>query len=160
MRQEEHHMARKPENVHVYLYRENGRDYEYSIFQRADNLEWWQGVCGGVEDGETIEQAALREAFEEAGVPLNSPLYRLDTISYLPSNIFRDHVLWGDDVVVCPMFFFAIPFNGDIVLSNEHTEVRWLKYEQAEEIVYFHDQKTALWELKERLLRGNLIREK
>jgi len=136
-----------------------GGEYEYAIFQREDNPKWWQGVSGGVEEGETLAQAALREAFEEAGVPVDSPVYCLDTISYLPADIFTAHTLWGRDVVVCPMFFYAIPFDGDVVLSDEHTEVRWLQYKDAEELAYFHDQKTALWELNQRLLRGNLIRE-
>ena len=143
----------------MYLFRKNAdNQYEYAIFQRADNLEWWQGVSGGVEEGETVEQAALRESYEEAGTPLHTPIYPLDTMSYLPSDIFSSHVLWGDDVVVCPMFFFAIPFDGDIILSDAHMEVRWLIYKDAEKLVYFHDQKTALWELNQRLLRGNLNR--
>jgi len=145
-------MGRKPENIHVYLFRkkDNG-SYEYAIFQRADNPQWWQGISGGVEEGETIIQAALRESYEEAGTPLESPIYRLDTVSYLPSNIFTAAVSWGPDIVVCPMFFFAIQFDGDIILSEEHTEVRWLEYKVAESLVYFHDQKTALWELDQRL---------
>lgn len=152
-------MARKPENVHIYLYRKVFNDeYEYAIFQRSDNPEWWQGVSGGVEDGETYRQAALRESYEEAGTPLEIPIYRLDTVSYLPSDIFEEHTAWGKDVVVCPMFFFAIPFSGDIVLSGEHIQVMWLKYQDAINLVYFHDQKTALWELNQRLLRGNMIR--
>ncbi|NLO84840.1 MAG: NUDIX pyrophosphatase [Clostridiales bacterium] len=152
-------MARRPENVHVYQYRLNMRnEYEFAIFQRADDPKCWQGVSGGVEDGETIEQAALRESFEEAGTPLDATIYRLDTVSYLPSDIFFDRELWGRDVVVCPLFFFAMPFDGEIILSDEHTEVRWLPYNEAERLVYYHEQKTALWELKERLIRGNLIR--
>jgi len=152
-------MARKPENIHVYLYRKNiDDDVEFAIFQRTDDPKCWQGISGGVEDGETTEQAALRESFEEAGTPLDMPLYRLDTVSYLPADIFSAHVLWGKDIVVCPMFFFAIPFAGDIILSHEHTEVRWLRYKYAEALVYWHDQKIALWELNERLIRGNLIR--
>lgn len=152
-------MARQPINIHVYLYRENpDNETEFAIFQRADDLKCWQGISGGVEDGETIEDAALRESFEEAGTPLDSPLYRLDTVSYLPSDIFSAHVIWGKDVVVCPMFFFAIPFDGDIILSHEHTEVRWLTYEDADALIYWHDQKNALWELNQRLIRKNLIR--
>ena len=150
-------MARKPVNVHVYLFRKNLiGSYEYAIFQRADNPEWWQGVSGGVEDDETVKEAALRESYEEAGTPTSSTIYYLDTMSYLPSNIFRDSITWGSDVVVCPMYFFAIQFDGEIILSEEHLEVRWLEYEEAEALVYFHDQKTALWELDQRLLRGNL----
>ena len=152
-------MARKPENIHVYLYRKNaGNEIEFAVFQRFDDPKCWQGVSGGVEDGETIEQAALRESFEEAGTPLNAPIYRLDTVSCLPADIFSEHIIWGKDIVVCPMFFFAMPFDGNIILSYEHTEVRRLIYKEAENLVYWHDQKTALWELNERLIRGNLIR--
>jgi dATP pyrophosphohydrolase len=147
----------KPENVHVFLYRENN-GFEYAVFQRKDNLEWWQGISGGVEKGETPEQAALRESFEEAGTPIDMPLYRLDTVSYLPSNIFSDHLLWDKEIVMVPMFHYAIPFDGEIVLSHEHTTVEWLRYEEAEKRVYFHDTKNALWELNQRLLRKIMIR--
>ncbi|MDD2472715.1 MULTISPECIES: NUDIX pyrophosphatase [unclassified Methanoculleus] len=150
---------RQPLNIHVYLYRKNHNDvFEYAVFQRADDPKCWQGISGGVEEGETIEQAALRESFEEAGVAIDTPLYRLDTVSFLPSDIFSVHNKWGKDVVVCPMHFFAIPFQGEIVLSNEHLDVKWCTFQNAYGIIYWHDQKTALWELNQRLLRGNLIR--
>lgn len=152
-------MSRQPQQVHIYLYRKNiAGEYEFSVFQRSDNEIWWQGICGGVEEGETIEESARREIYEEAGIKENLPLYRLDTESYLPSNIFLTQTNWDNDIVVVPMYFFAMPFNGAIVISDEHTEVRWCTYEEAEKLIFFHDQKTALWELKERLSRGNLIR--
>ena len=154
-------MARRPENVHVYLFRKSPEgEYEFAVFQRADDPKCWQGVSGGVEDGEIPVQAALRESFEEAGAPADSPIYRLDTMSYLPSHIFADCSLWGGDVIVCPMYFFAIPFGGDIALSEEHIQARWLTYEKAEALTYWHDQKVALWELKERLAKDKMIRIK
>jgi dATP pyrophosphohydrolase len=154
-------VSRQPKQVHIYLYRKNLTGFdEFAIFQRADNELWWQGICGGVEDGETIEAGARREIFEEAGINDKLPLYRLDTESYLPAYIFdkQTQAKWGMNTVVIPMYFFAMPFNGIIKISDEHTEVRWLPYEEAEKLVYFHDQKTAIWELKERLIRGNIIR--
>jgi len=149
---------RKPENVHVFLYRKSSINvFEYAIFQRSDNPEWWQGISGGVEEGETPKQAALRESFEEAGTPQNMPIYRLDTVSYIPSNIFSDHV-WDNDILMIPMYHYAMPFDGEITLSYEHNAFRWLIYEEADMKVYFHDTKNALWELNQRLLRGNLTR--
>lgn len=154
-------MSRQTKQIHIYLYRKNiDCIYEFAIFQRSENELWWQGISGGVEGSETIEEGARREAFEEAGVDSELPLYRLDNISYLPTYLFDAQVQeqWGKDIVVIPMYFFAMPFEGEIKISHEHTEVRWLNYEEAKELVYFDDQKTALWELKERLARGNLIR--
>jgi dATP pyrophosphohydrolase len=154
-------MSRQPQQIHVYLFRKNSHGiYEYAIFQRADNDLWWQGISGGVEEGETIEAGARRELFEEAGISDNLPLYRLETKSYLPSYIFslQTQELWGRDILVIPMHFFAMPYEGEIKLSEEHTQFRWLPYDKAEQLVYFHDQKTALWELNQRLIRGNLVR--
>ncbi len=156
-------MGRQPEQVHIYLYRKGkNNEYEFAIFQRADNELFWQGICGGVEAGESLEEGARREIFEEAGIKEDLPLYSLDSRSSLPAKLFspETQARWGKDIVVIPMYFFAMPYDGGIRLSEEHTDYRWLPYREAEELVYFHDQKTALWELKERLLRGNISFDK
>lgn len=151
-------MARAPYNVHVFLYRvkENG-DREYAMFHRSDN-EIWQGICGGGEDGETIIESALREAYEEAGLPQHSIFHRLDTLSYIPATVFKASEHWGRDVVVIPMYFFATLYDGNIILSNEHTEYKWCNLQEAMNLMYWNDQKNALWELNERLERDILVR--
>lgn len=151
-------MARQARQVHVYLYRENGGQVEYAVFQRADMPFCWQGVCGGLENSETLEEGARRELLEEAGVTGERPLYRLESVSYLPDNIFSERArnAWGETVVVVPMYFFAMPFDGEIVLSHEHSAVEWLPYEAAYERIYYSDQKIALYEVKEKLKRNLL----
>ena len=150
---------RQPFNIHVFLYHMNEHGiWEYAMFQRADNPQIWQGIAGGVEDEESIEQAVIREVKEEAGVVLTVPLYKLDTISFLPSHIFPEHFEWGSDVVVCPMVHFAAAHDGAITLSDEHLHAQWCTFDLAYTMMYWHDQKTALWELNQRLLRGNLER--
>ena len=154
-------MSRLPQQIHVYLYRKNPNGvYEYAIFQRSDNELWWQGISGGVEEGESIEAGARREVFEEAGISDNLLMYKLETRSYLPAYIFSSQAqdIWGKDVLVIPMYFFAMPYDGEIKISEEHKQFKWLPYDKAEKLVYFHDQKTSLWELNERLLRNNLVR--
>ena len=151
-------MARQPKQVHIFLFRQKQAQYEYAIFQRADMPLCWQGICGGAEDDETIEEAARRETFEEAGIKQLLPLYRLESISYLPDNIFTpdDKAAGGENVVVIPMYFFAMPYSGDIKLSEEHNEMKWLTYKDSYDLIYYTDQKTALYELNEKLLRGIL----
>ena len=154
-------MARRPQQVHIWLYRQNAQGkWEFAVFRRSDCPDCWQGVCGGLEEGETLEEGARRELLEEAGIAAPRPLYRLDATGCVPARVFHKRVqeAWGKAVVVVPMAFFAMPFDGEIVLSHEHTEIAWLPYSEAERLVIFHDQKNALYELHERLHRDNLIR--
>ncbi|NLD87231.1 MAG: NUDIX domain-containing protein [Clostridiales bacterium] len=149
-------MARQPKQIHVYLYRKRGDDYEYAVFRRADMEDCFQGICGGLEGSESYLEGAKRELFEEAGIEGDYHFRELKCISYLPDNIFdkeaRAH--WGNEIVVVPMRFFALEYEGEIKLSEEHSEVRWLPFSEAYELILFSDQKVALYELHQRLLRG------
>ena len=151
-------MVRQAVQVHVYLFRKGENGYEYGIFQRSDAPECWQGICGGLEGEETLEEGARRETREEAGIEGEIPLLRLESISYLPDFAFssKARACWGKSVVVVPMYFFAAEWDGSVVLSGEHLDMRWLKYEEAYDLVSYLDQKTALYELHEKLMRGVL----
>lgn len=152
-------MARQPIQVHVFLYRERAGKREYAIFQRSDADFCWQGVCGGLEGTETLEEGARREVLEEAGVTEKCPLYLLESRSTLEDTVFDEEIrrIWGPKVIVVPMYNLAMPFDGEIVLSEEHTAMQWLSYDEAYEKVYFPEQKIALYELEERLNRGLLF---
>ena len=149
-------MARQPKQVHIFLYRQRDGRYEYAVFQRSDMPCCWQGVCGGAEGSETLEEAARRELMEEAGITEPLPLYQQENMHYLQADIFSEaaRAVWGKDVVLVPQYYFAMPYDGEIILSEEHTTVRWLPYDKAYNLVYFTEQKTALYELNEKLLRG------
>jgi len=62
----------------------------------------WNGLGGKVQDGETIEQAAKREAFEEAGIKPGE-LQKMGVIEFswktkpdtLQVHIFKSESFWG-----------------------------------------------------------------
>jgi len=147
-------MARAPFNVLVFPYRMLGDDeFEYALLKRAD-ARFWQGVTGGGEDGETPLETARRETFEETGILPDSPFLQLDTVEPIPVTFFSVSHLWGDDVYVIPQYCFGVLANdGELVLSHEHTEYRWLRYEEADWLLKWDGNRTALWEL-DRRLRG------
>jgi len=144
---------RQPWNVYVYIFRKRDDGYEFLLLKRKDDGVW-QGVAGGGEDSEGIEMAAHREAFEEAGLPTSIKLFKLDTMSYVETSFFDRQ--WGEDIYVIPMYYYAAEFDGEIRISSEHTEYGWYPYEEAQKLLYWHDNKTALWELNERLKSGKL----
>jgi len=121
------------------------------VFHRAGH-EMWQFISGGAEDDETPHEAACREAFEEAGVPQGQALRKLDAIASVPRRAFANTSHWPSSLYVVPEYAFAIDAtNISIRLSDEHSEFVWASYEGALEILTWDSNRTALWELNERL---------
>jgi dATP pyrophosphohydrolase len=124
---------------------------QYLLFKRSD-LDVWQWIAGGGEDDEKPEQTARREALEEAGIPEDTHLIRLDSRASIPAIHFADHHLWGTDVYVIPEYSFSIEVkNEEVRLSHEHSESAWLDYETARSRLEWDSNKIALWELHSRL---------
>jgi dATP pyrophosphohydrolase len=147
-------MGRAPFQVLVFPHRKVGDVYEFALFKRADGA-YWQGVAGGGEDEETPVETALRETIEETGV-VNSPvLLRLDTVSSVPVTCFRERHLWRRDTYVIPQYSFGASLGGgEIRLSPEHLEFGWFRFEEAMSRVRYDGDRTALWELNERLQKA------
>lgn len=145
-------MPRSPFNVAVHPYRETGDgQIVYAVLKRSD-AGFWQGVAGGGEDGETPLEAARRETFEETGISPESKFLQLNTIEPIPVVAFRDSHLWGEELYVIPQYWFGVSTNTEsLTLSDEHDELRWLNYKEAYKIVKFDGNRTALWELNQRL---------
>lgn len=145
-------MARAPFNVLVYPYRktENG-EIEYALLKRADQ-GFWQGVAGGGEDQEKPLEAAMRETFEETGIPSTSEFLQLDTLDSVPVTEYRDSYLWGEEVYVIPQYCFGVAAqDAQIIISSEHTQFKWLTYKKAHKLIKYDGNRTALWELEKRL---------
>ena len=149
---------RQPVNVMVFPFR-LGRDglVEYAVFRRADDANW-QPVGGGVEGDEELPAAARREAFEETGWS-GGALYRLDMVGGVGRDDFAARVYWPSDVYIVTKHFFGLdlgPDAADVTLSREHRESRWCGYDEAYALLRYDDDRTALWELNERLRLGGL----
>ena len=112
----------------------------------------WQVVSGGAEDDESASEAAVREAWEEAGVPHDCPWMTLDARAAVPRRAFPTATHWPADLFVVPEHAFAVDVTGQtLTLSAEHDEIRWLPFAAAEELLTWDSNCVALWELNERL---------
>ena len=143
---------RKPKQVLVFLYRKNKNNkYEYCIFYRK-RLQIWQAISGGVEDDETLIETVKREVLEETGIEANNIL-ELSSIASIPVVNVTGNFSWGNDVYVVTEYSFGVlTDNNDIKLSSEHKQYKWFTYDEAHKKLEYDSNKTALWELNQRLI--------
>jgi dATP pyrophosphohydrolase len=145
--------VRQPVQVIVFPFRVTAAGPEYAVFRRADD-GCWQGVAGGVEEGEDLPAAARRETAEEAGLAGGSPLYKLDMVSGVARIWFAASRDWPADLYIVAKHHFGMDVTAEpapVALSREHSEFRWAPYGEASELLSYDDDKTALWELDARL---------
>lgn len=147
---------RQPKQVLVFPYKkDNDGNYLYAIFCRVGSAERWQGIAGGVEEGETLLEAARREAKEEANISLDAKVIPLESVSTMPVVNVTKNFLWGNDVLLIYEYAFGVDAtNEEMRLSKEHTKMEWLTYDEAIKKLKWDSNKNALWELNYRLINN------
>ena len=118
--------------VLIIPFRKEKDNVKFGIFKRED-MNIYQAISGGGEDGETILETAKREFYEETGLK-KEKFIKLDSICTIPAYIFKAKADWEDKTYVVPEYAFGIELtkNDKIILSN-----------------------TAIYELNERIKKGD-----
>ena len=116
------------------------------VGKRIDNREgdWWQMPQGGVDDGEDLEAALLREVEEEIGAKAR----HLEILARLPGELFYElpgdlqAKLWGGKYLGQRQSWFLVRFTGavsDIDLNAhkhpEFCEWKWVDPELLPELI-------------------------
>ena len=127
---------RQPTSILVYPVRRGKKDWEYLSLRRVAvsklGLERFrQGVTGGLEENENLNQAARRELAEETGFESRS----LEQIQY--TYAFPKHDLWNEMYipgvvkVVEHVFIAIIDRPTEPTLSHEHNAWEWCSLDRA-----------------------------
>lgn len=149
-------MARAKYQVLVLPYKILGGRILYCILKRSD-MDVWQFIAGGGEDGDASPLAAAkREAYEEAHIPLGAGYNTLETTCSISTECFpKARQIWGETCLVIPEHCFAVKITGaEIELSGEHTDFEWVDYQTAAQRLRYDSNKTALWELDNKIRLG------
>jgi dihydroneopterin triphosphate diphosphatase len=124
---------RQPVQVLVYPVKAVENGWEYLLLHRlVSRGDFWQGVTGGVEDGEEITDAARREMMEESGL-LPSTLQKIDyTFSYPVAEKWRHLYAQGVEEIVEYVFLARVDGRQEPILdAREHDEWKWCNFEDA-----------------------------
>lgn len=82
----------------------------------------WDLPGGGMESGEELEAGLFREVFEECGIEIEV-IKEVGTSEYQMGKIKRLETV-----------FLCKPLSLNINLSPEHSEFKWIKYEDTDKI--------------------------
>ena len=113
---------RTNQQVEVIVFKKDQNQVFFLILKRNPQKgDFWQPITGGIEEGETFEQTAIREVSEEIGV-FDAKLIDIDF-----EFDFFDH----NENHFEKCFAVEVPATTQIVLSEEHTEFKWVDLQTA-----------------------------
>lgn len=113
------------------------------LFLKWKEYKWVSNVIGGIEQGETIERAAIREVLEETGYRAR-PLYVAPIA--VESHYYADHKAEWRSRLDTPVLL-ELESDQKGPLSEEERakhDTMWLTYEEAQKEGLFHNNKLAL----------------
>ncbi|MGC3963336.1 MAG: dihydroneopterin triphosphate diphosphatase [Rhodocyclaceae bacterium] len=107
---------------------------EILLLERAAHPGYWQSVTGSQEEGETLEETARRELFEETGIRVEAA-----QIERWPlANRFEILPLWrhryapGVTHNLEHVFSVCVPQGAEVTIApGEHRAFRWLPWREA-----------------------------
>lgn len=132
--------------INCIVFKPEGTGYKFLVLKRAEGRGgFWQAVTGGVKEGENEIRALKRELKEETGIGeyrqiINlkySYSFCLPHLGELTENVYA--------VEVKP--------NTEIILSHEHTEYRWVEFEEALSLLKYDANKEGfrkIWKILNR----------
>ncbi len=98
---------------------------------------YWGFTKGLIEEGESEEETALREAEEEAGLKIKIIHDFKEKINYM-------YKLHGDLIKKEVIFLVAEANSKGVKLSHEHSDFKWLPFEEALKLMKYKNQKELL----------------
>jgi len=140
-----------PVSVLVVIYTADG---QVLLMERADAPGYWQSVTGSQDEGETLQQTAIREVREETG--LDATIFELTPWDI--ENRYEIYERWrqryapGVTHNTEHVFGLKLPAPQPVALApQEHQRYLWLPWETAAERCFSPSNAEAIRQLSTRL---------
>lgn len=118
------------------VYRKKNRDFEVLILKRAeDRGGFWNVINGTLEFGESVPECRDRELLEEAGVK---------SVLNWTDELHRFSFEYNNHTIVVLVYGAEIEASQSVVINEEHTEYKWVSFDEAIRTMKFDDDKKGL----------------
>ncbi|MCD1295809.1 NUDIX pyrophosphatase [Methanocella sp. CWC-04] len=126
--------------VEVWTYAREKEKLLYLILLRVPGLGgFWQPITGGIERGESPEEAALRELSEETGIDKPKKFFNLQSPYCF---------IWKNKRYIENVFAVEAP-STDISLSPEHSAYVWAEVDNAASMLRWDSNRMMLYQLND-----------
>ncbi len=134
-------MTRLPNEVFVVVRRGD----EFLVVHRSPRGgAYWHGIAGGLEEGESNDEAAARELYEETGL-VAQPVEIAEPFVYRIDEEPKYRELFPDaDGITVACYLVDAPDGWEPALNDEHDEYRWCSREEAVALLYWPEPKELL----------------
>lgn len=125
--------------IEVHVFRIKNKKLEFLLLKRSRNDSYpniWQMVSGAIKKNESAVNAAIREVKEETGLNANK-LYVIPKVNSL-------YYHKKDKIILIPVFACKVNFNSKVVISNEHSDFKWVSFSQAKKMLTWKQQRESL----------------
>jgi dATP pyrophosphohydrolase len=139
----------KVKQVDSYIYRNTATGPIYLMLKRNTGKYYehlWQGVAGKIEKGETAWQAVVRELEEETG--------KKPVKVFVADHIASFYDARKDRLQMVPIFGIEVD-NSEVQLSEEHSEYKWVSFEEALTLLTWKGQKEGLRIVHDEIMSGD-----
>jgi dATP pyrophosphohydrolase len=142
---------KQPFSVLVVIYTQN---LQVLLLQRTDAPDAWQSVTGSLEAGETPQQTALREVYEETGLRIAADALedwqKINHYEIFMRWRFRyaPHITHNTEHVFAVCLTNTCPIT---LAENEHVRYAWMDWQEAKERVFSPSNAEAIQTLPSKI---------
>ena len=129
------------QSIEAWLYHPEDREI---LLLKVENekVSFWQPITGGIESGESPEEACLREIKEETGLVLHRS--NLTSLGDLTVKI-------DENLTIHKNLFLVLTDQKEIQISDEHVGAQWVALDKVSSQLYWPSNQATFEMISEKL---------